>query len=483
MPHDFKQMRLGHAAAEEERTSDPDLLLHGFLDPFGAMPDLRSGRKFLVLGPKGSGKSAIAQRLSLEATGNPMLFAESLSLGDFPFSAFSSLVPGDDAQETKLNVAWRWVMLVQAFGSLSKDSQATHPAADSWHDVQALLTKRGLLAAPDVRTAVARSRSNNMSVEATLPFLPLKIAWSSGEAAIPPDVAVMEMVETLVSSVKTPANHYVVIDGLDDLLSDGNLHLQTVSSLVTQAYRLNRQFEECKVPLKIVVLCRTDLYDRLPDANTTKIRRDRSVELDWYRNPRDISESMLLKVVALRAKLSFGREVDIFQEFFPKVLEGSDARTWLLELTRHTPRDFLQLLSCIQAHWRGTRLSRDEVLVGARDYSYQYFLPEIRDHLHGFVTNEAEREMMDLLGSLRRRSFTKEEFMRHAGKQGAVVSGPVVIAFFRALFEAGGIGNIRHVGEGQNAYFTWSFRNRHSTLDMASELILHRGAWKALGLI
>ena len=61
----FKDIEFGMAAAENEKSFKPHLLLEGFLDTYGYINEIRDGHKFLVLGPKGSGKSAIGSKLEL----------------------------------------------------------------------------------------------------------------------------------------------------------------------------------------------------------------------------------------------------------------------------------------------------------------------------------------------------------------------------------------------------------------------------------
>ena len=90
----FKDFRFGEAAAEDESCFYPELLLDGFLDPWEAIDKAISTPVFLVLGYKGSGKTAIDQHLLLRSENDPNLFVTDFDIGDFPYGNFSKIVSG-----------------------------------------------------------------------------------------------------------------------------------------------------------------------------------------------------------------------------------------------------------------------------------------------------------------------------------------------------------------------------------------------------
>src|SRR6266705_1326753 len=91
----LKDINFGFSSAEIERAQAPELLEKGFLDYNAASEKAISGPTFLFLGYKGSGKSAIAERLALLAEQKFDQFVKILNLADFPFTPFSKIVRGD----------------------------------------------------------------------------------------------------------------------------------------------------------------------------------------------------------------------------------------------------------------------------------------------------------------------------------------------------------------------------------------------------
>lgn len=99
----FKTIDFGRIAAEDELTYSPHLLINGFFDDYGYIDAITKSEKFLMLGPKGSGKSAIGSKLEVNAepdeTGFKTDFVKSDLLENFPFDSFEDILPKREAPE------------------------------------------------------------------------------------------------------------------------------------------------------------------------------------------------------------------------------------------------------------------------------------------------------------------------------------------------------------------------------------------------
>ena len=101
---DFRNIVFGRADAQEEGVEFPELLRNGYYDNNNIVNQVCTTSTFLILGYKGSGKSALSEHLKLSASEN--LYVEQQSLKDFPYRLFSKLVTGDNEQDYKLKVSW-----------------------------------------------------------------------------------------------------------------------------------------------------------------------------------------------------------------------------------------------------------------------------------------------------------------------------------------------------------------------------------------
>jgi hypothetical protein len=479
----LKDIVFGKASAEREGAEYPDLLTKGYLDPFRLIHEARDGTRFLFLGYKGSGKSAIGEHLRLTADDDSQLFVKHLSLADFPFTPFSQLVGADTEPEAKYPSAWSWVLLLQLIDSFSRDQGSNIQFDDELFYGFEALRGAGLLPSPDFKHIVSTSAKSAVS---------LKLATVGGGFESTENSSVIDIpffsarLKTLAQRFRSDSRHFLIVDGLDDILTQKGPQYESLAALIYEADRLNILFTREGIRAKVIVLCRTDLFERLPNANKNKVRQDSAINLDWYHDPRNPEDSKLIDLINHRSALSLEVTIDVFKEFLPERvfrkndLEGQDTRRMLLDLTRHTPRDMVSLMNHIQKFYTRGRLSQDQLLSGTRSYSIDYFVPEIRDELSGYASPEEIDKTMIILGALRKREFSFRELTEQAQKTKGCESLNLE-ALTQLLFDCSAIGNLE-VWPGGSTYFTFKYRNRNSVFNADSRLVLHRGMWKALNL-
>ena len=125
----FKNIKFGYAAAETEGSRAPELLQYAFLDQFGAVENTLSGNQFLLLGPKGSGKSAIAEKMRLIAETRQDLTVKIRRLSTFPYKLFGRIVAGKEEAQVRYPRAWDWLLLVTLHPSCSGEKGAQESQA------------------------------------------------------------------------------------------------------------------------------------------------------------------------------------------------------------------------------------------------------------------------------------------------------------------------------------------------------------------
>jgi hypothetical protein len=474
----FASIQFGYADAHREGSEAPDLLLQGYLDDVHVMDHALQGSPFLFLGYKGSGKTAIVERAKLLAARDPTLFVTSATLEDFSYNDFKTFAGGYGDFQSRYPTAWAWSLLVLLIQSFERDEGAKLAAPSLYAKTVSGLQALDLMPVPQLNHLV--TKSSKRGFKAGIPkFLELTAERvSEGQ-----DLQLAQMAQVLrqaVTTFRTTNSHVVFVDGLDDVLTARDLQFQSIAALITEASRLNGELKTAGCPAKFVVLCRTDIFDRLPGANKNKIRQDSSHELDWYHDPRDPAGSRLHSLINLRAKHSLDRDVSVFDEYLPSKVEGRPAVRYLLDHTRHTPRDALQLMRSIQQFSDGPeRLTEAQVKSGLRLYSNRYFLPELRDELSGYFETSQIDNVISLLTTLDTDRFGIDEIRERMEE----LSFPPIDlhVLVRTLFECGGIGMIEEQSSGPPRY-TFKYRNRNATAIPTRRWAIHLGALKALNL-
>ena len=480
LSQEFKSIKFGFSSAEAESAEDPGLLLDGYLESNSAYSSAMNSSKFLFLGYKGSGKSAIGERLHLISAGDPNLFVRKMDMEDFPFTPFSKMIRGDAEPEAKYPTAWSWIMLIYIMYSFRSDEGMRHPDQQSFIAAVNCFKEMGF--APHHKPAELIKTSSKTSFKL---MIPSAFEASTATREVRPASEIPNFVESIKESVRvcrSDSKHFLIIDGLDDILTKRDTQYDSLNALIYETNRLNQDFRKHDVPAKIVLVCRTDLFDRLGGANKNKVRQDYAIELDWYKDTREPEKSDLIKIADKRAERSLGRSVSVFERFLKIRVDDVDLRKSLLDMTRHTPRDFGALLKNIQQHADGDKVTANAIRNGMRTYSISYFLPEIGDELHGYCTKSEFSEITSLLGIVRKRDFTFTEFVEIAKVRGCEMDRSRLKQIFEHLFVCSGVGHVIK-RPGGNTIYTFNYRNRHSSFDERQRIILHKGLWKALNLV
>ncbi len=475
----FSEIEFGKARGELEGADFPELLRNGYFDMKSSLASVQRGEKFLILGFKGSGKSTLGEKLKLESDEPAVKHHVAIThLEDFPFKNFSKIFSGQAEPESKYPTSWSWILLLVIIDYLRRDPGGRDAINLDYNQSINKLESLGLLPADDLKRLVIQSSKTSFKTQL---FGVFEVAReTASQSADLNFLAVVESLKRLVQSYVTEGGLTLVIDGLDDILSKRDVQYQSLAALIFEVDRLNIFFKRSKKPIRIVVLCRTELFERLPGPNKNKLRQDSAVELDWYHDPKEPAKSLLVKLVNLRARIAVGEEVDIFEKWFPRHIDGEDAAHFLLDLTRHTPRDFVQLLNHIKPYFQSERLSREEVLSGARDYSMNYFLPEIRDELVGYIEEGLLDKFMMVVGEVRQREIAPSVLQDRAKE--FEISSAQLDELLKALFACSAIGNKWRTPSGSNRY-EFRFRNRNAVFDKTKTIVLHKGMWKALNLV
>jgi hypothetical protein len=474
----FGDIEFGFASGEVEGAESPDLLLEGFFDASHLTERALSKSTFAFLGYKGSGKSALAQRARLMSLANPRLFVSVTTLDRFSYRDFKSVAGGDGDSQTRYPTAWGWLLLVQLIQSLEQDEGGRLASPPEYSRAIKGLRDLGFMPVPQLGQLV--KQSSKKSFKASLPKL---LEYVSETSAAAHDLQMNQAVNALEAAVRcfeTQSRHVIFLDGLDSIVTQRELQLQSLAALMDECARLNLEFRQAGRPFKFVVLCRADIFDRLPGANINKIRQDGAVTLDWYDTPGEPDRSKLLRMLNRRARLSLRRRVNVFSEFFPPKIDGRDARTVILDHTRHTPRDLVQVMRKIQeaADEGQRRLTVSQVKDGLRAYSATYFIPELRNELAGYLEHAEIENAVMLLTAVRKQQLTMQDLEHKAKELGL---GQVDLrALIRVLFDASCLGTVEETG-GRRRY-TFKYRSPNATVVPGEVLWLHPGALKGLNI-
>ena len=476
MEFDFRNINLGKADAQEEGAEYPNLLRKGYYDNDNIVSQVYETTKFLFLGYKGSGKSALSEHLKLSASEGVNVLQQSLK--DFPYKTFAKIVSGDSEQEYKLKIAWRWLLLVHVLSNLIADQDAIPSSESEIRNLADFMTQAGIF--PLVSISALVTKSTTRTFQGSLKTFSFAQTTKSENAQISFEWMI-DYIKNLISGYKEMHDQVIVVDGLDDILTSREIQYLSIAALINEVKDLNLFFKRGQLPFKIIVLCRTDIFERLPDANKNKIKRDCSYSFCWYKEGQDKQNDCgLIDILNLRGRLVYPEIGDVIQTLFPTQYKGTNIYEALLEMTRHTPRDFMQLMLSIQTVCTSPNVTAYNIEEGIKEYSIEYFLPEIKDEMAGYIQYKYIDSIVNILSSFREREFSYKQFLDSFNSLKLETLSPDSI--LNVLYDCSAIGHAYPYGNGDQTRITFKYRNRNSSFNKSNRIILHKGLWKALNV-
>ena len=475
----FKSITFGKADAHTEGECFPELLSRGYLNISSVAEQALNSNVFLFLGHKGSGKSSLSEHLRLQC--GDKLIVDQQCLKNFSFKYFDRLKDIED-KNIRYKKLWSWILCVKVFINLYQDNYAISNSKDDLDKVVEIFTQAGVFPLIDISTIVKRTL--NDSIKASFKVFEYSHSVSRDNIDDVDVELLTDYMKTLIASFSEERQQIVIIDDLDDILSPNGIQFSVISALINEVKDLNSFFKKNSLPIKILILCRTDMFERLPDPNKNKIKQDASFTFSWYKEGLiESRNSDLVKLINIRTKLVYPEVNDVFQSFFPSSYQGKNIYSVLLDFTRHTPRDFIQLMNYIQKQCNDEQecVTNRDIENGIKEYSIEYFKQEISDEMAGYLQEQVISSVFSTLSSMHSREFSYKQFKDiFSYSIGSRNVEPDEV--MRVLYECSAIGHKYSYDGGKTTRVTFKYRNHLSKFNPQDRIMLHKGLWKALNV-
>lgn len=490
----FTHLYFGMADSKNEAAQNPDAFIRSFVEPRNAINELRTRKKFLLLGPKGAGKSAVAWYMELSKSSTELVSVRDVS--DLPITDIDKIKTGEGPGLTRGLTAWKLIVLCALLDVILQDQSSPLNAKNEVRRVENELRRRGFMDATLINAVLEATK-----VTYKIPIPHLGEIFSLEKTSAIHLYNIVPILQRWACSSQGTNRHTLILDGLDSIYLSEPQYFTSIASLVQAVYAINQQLRASESSAHVVLLARNDLFSRLPLADAGKIKEDFGTHLDWRVLSGEPNQARLFQLVNQKAgSLIDNPPQDIVQTYFPKDINLSgrtprwvETYKFLLDHTRHTPRDLLRLFEYIrQAAEAGNmpltvegRLTNEIVKEGANQYVMKYFVDAIRNELVGLQSDlngpqsddEISRKIISTLRHLPRRTFTAQEFtQQHFGNQ-ANESQAEADRILTMLFFAGALGNL--VRGRSESYLQYYHRREESEIYLRGQLILHNSLARA----
>jgi hypothetical protein len=479
-PH-LESLDFGRLDAREEAKSAPKLLLEGFFDFENAAYDVASGHAWVLIGPKGAGKSACLEHLRLTWQNQHDRFLSRWDLGSFPVADVTRIQVGSSLGPTSTQAAWEFLLLLRMFESLIGDQGATYPGEVT--GFYKSLVSAGLVGGPDLRTKFFDWSKTTVKFNVLL----FGVEGSTREAEATP-LQVVDLLKRAIASIGTESRHILAVDGLDSFFAQAQDQRESLGALLDASHEVNHFLLDTQTRSSVVLAIRHDMFVALPSTDSAKLG-DHAVELDWSRGGISKGEDLwqLLNakarasVPASHVGLTLG---DIRKAYLAEAIgigPHNALPPYLLAQTRLIPRDLVALMTTIQKCHKGAGQVREQTVVAAvKQYSDTYFIREMRNNLSHVLPGQSDKvsAFFDALSVLPSREFNADSLRPELD---GIVERQELRALLNQLFLAGGLG-VRSRNGGM-VHTNFIFRKTSGGgFSFVADYVLHNALVSALNL-
>ncbi len=490
-------IKVGEVAAE----SDDNLHLY-FYDTGVSREIITSNNKFLMLGRKGAGKTAVYQHLINPANNS---FGEKdivvpLSVNSYSWNAHSLLANREKAAGFEQKDSWRFVLAVESVNTyikhlrqngkdVSKELSKVEGILEkifssptpSWFDILGeKLYKLSKIQLPSFDISSAEGVNvdvGNVSFEDISKDDKLIYALKKNI-----DGLTLYLERTLKKELHD-IRIFLLFDRLDEgwVESSHNSCQEVISGLIHASDYFTREFGG---RIRPVVFLREDIFLSLSINDKNKLLEDFGKTLSWTQ---DTLEKMLLKRINFYAKASSSPAVDNLDSIFDRVEMRSrnKPKNYIISRTFYRPRDLICFMKRIIEMMReesqddeeinelGT-LRAEDVYSAEPGYS-EWLLSELRDEW--MVQKPELFEHISIIQNIGYSIFSKESFLEKACTSSENMSLYEAREMLKFMFNSSVIGF-------KKADNKWRFKCNRPSQGFQDEDVykVHPGLIRTLGL-
>lgn len=356
---------------DAENDAVDGLLRTGFLAT-SAYEEALWGRKSLIVGRKGSGKSAICMRLAMrEVTQGEHLLITPDDTASAPLRGFEL---ADLTGEAAKSLIWRYVFAIHIARHLvRRHTRRAHGRREptSVKRVRRFLRANGELAEARLPTRIAAAAGGlrgSLRLEAFGVSLSADLNAASEGARASARLAVIELgVGEALADLDCAGTHrpvLLLVDKLEHIWSTEPDSKELITGLLVAAKHVASTYRGAA---RCVVFLRSDIYDSLTFSEADKFHSD-EIRIDW-------SREQLVELAVTRAAASLGQHVTrefLWGTVFPPYVAGEPVVDYLFSRMLARPRDTIQFLNLCRDRARAMRHDRvqeGDVLTATVEFS------------------------------------------------------------------------------------------------------------------
>lgn len=396
----------GDVAAEDDAVLDYFLTTE-------AVERLRQGSAFIVLGRKGSGKTALVRHFSEGQSGQ---LSKALNLRGYPWSLHASRVDAGASSIEAYVSSWRYLITVELAALVLSASE--RPQFQKYLDLSEFFRDNYGGPSPKLsdilrpkRLLVKKTSIQPSVLGATLGGVDLERGTGDHRFGLEIDALSSAILSTVIEIAKNEGLPGVSLhfDELDQgLESFDNDRKRMLIGLILAARELRRECSGAGYSVDPIIYLRSDLWDDLDFSDKNKITETSAVNLDW-------SNETLAQLVDARVQAKLHPSARWDNIASPRLMRGSQSK-WnhITSRTFLRPRDVIKFLNSALGR---AKMRLDEPLVfdnpdivDAREEYSRYLKRELDDEI--LPHWECWEEALQAFSAISTVTFDRTDFSR-----------------------------------------------------------------------
>lgn len=436
--------------------------------------------KYIVLGKKGAGKTLLGEYLNYKLNKADKSFSSIVSFNEFRIHSLREL-SAEDTPPNEYIPIWTYVLLIE----LSKIiiSNPDLEKSEDYLRLKKFIDKnyQKLILTQNAEKDIQKLKT----VKDNSDWIGDIITDDNKEHIQDSYISFIPVLESLLISIikeKPEYSYNLILDKIDDRFTNSTLYKNSVISLIKAVDNFNKRCVRSNIKAKVTVLLRSDIFSLLNDTDLNKRENSNGVKIDWgdaakYSSP--LFDLIVQKIKASIPSLKEKAKGEIIRQLFPNFIRQSYRNIpfdkFLLGRTLFRPRDVITYLGLITEKYPDETRFKPEMFLDVQLIYSEYFLKEIENEMNGHLSEEAIKEIIDLMIRFGKFDFKYQEIKKFE-TENKVLSKLKLDEALKALFNFSIIGN--YVNEKGHIRHTWKHRHDRVEIDFNKRMCLHYGLWR-----
>jgi hypothetical protein len=472
--------------------ADADDLLRECFQDHPAYTAARNHDRYLIIGRKGSGKTAIFKRLITER--EFAVFSYGHTFDDYPWHHHDLQAQVGVPEERRYFHSWKYLILLglaKVLLNLDQSQPWADAAVDHLENLENFVVDSYGSRDPDL--------TQLFQPEKRLRFkgsLRVAVASIEGETVLVRELPThvqevnREIERAVIEALNPEHDYYVCFDQLDlGFTTEDPRYSQRLIGLLLAARELGRTAREAGKRLSVIVFLRDDIYQTLHFEDKNKITENHVARVEWNRMGGDLTLKDLME--RRFGEVLEGAGTVAWDEVFDEAREMPGRQTKYAHICDRTflrPRDMIKFCNEVLRAYRASRPAGEESdqfenrdIIDARERYSEYLLNELDDEIAKHVPDYKEYlEVIKGLGSVQ---FSPRQFEDAWRNRQSLKDRDPQIAL-EQLFDFSVIGYLKSGGGGGGSKYVWRYLDPRARFDATAETLrVHFGFKESLDLV